>query len=209
MTIPTSPSALEIVASSLPVSGGLAAVAAYAGTPLAALLPVLGQTLAANRQRNRVDSALTEISATLEAHKERLNQLSDDQYKLVNETILAILQSTRSDKIEILKRCVRNQLYVEVGSLEAAFLSRVIRDISSEEVDFLTRNFQFERIALSEIEPDQAATTLQLSPTSADGMSALGLVQLGLLVAAEPTWADDGLMRFSPFCAKLLAILRH
>jgi hypothetical protein len=37
----------------------------------------------------------------------------------------------------------------------------------------------------------------------------MGLFSLGVLVAAEPTWDDTGLLRFSPIAAKLIVLLRQ
>ncbi len=48
----------ERAAGSLAAEVSLTMVAAAAGNPLAALLPVLGKTLAAERQRQRVEATL-------------------------------------------------------------------------------------------------------------------------------------------------------
>jgi len=202
------PTTLETVVSSLPAAASLAALAAYAATPLAALLPVLGQTLAAGRHQKRIKEALSEISSTLEAHSERLSEISDDQFKLLNETILSLLQTTNEDKLDLLKRAIRNELSTEVRSLEASFLSRVLRDISAPEAQFLTRAFAYERVLIASTPVEHKAPTLQVTPDSADGQAAIGLLQLGLLIPAEPTWSDDGLLRFSPFVAKFMTLVR-
>jgi len=67
------PSKLEKSAGSLTVQAALTAVAAAAGTPLAALLPVLATTLAAGRQKQRVVATLTEMNDILAKHESRLS----------------------------------------------------------------------------------------------------------------------------------------
>ena len=205
--LPASRTKVETIASSLPVSGALAATAAYAATPLAALLPVLGQTLAAERQRRRIEQEIAEISESLERQEEKLKHLTDEQYKLVNETILALLQTTSIEKISLLKTAISNGIDIQVEPLEATFLSRVIRDISPKEVSFLAKNFQYQRVQVCEAQVEHEIPTLTVHPDSQDGRVVVGLIQLGLLMPAEPTWDDSGLLRYSPFAAKVLAFV--
>jgi len=85
--------------------GGLAAIAASAGMPLAALLPVLSGTLSAGRHRGRVEKELHRIELILKAHRHRLETLTDPQYKLMNEIVLAVLQNTEDDKAGFFTSC--------------------------------------------------------------------------------------------------------
>lgn len=183
-------------------------VSALSGNPLAALLPILTNSLASERQKNRIETALTEIDATLHKHSEKLRNLDDAQYKLINEAILALLQTTSHNKIEYLRRAVSNTL-ANTGILpqEAVVLSRIVRDISAEEADFLLRNFHYDKILVAESaresEPDQAV--LVVAPSSHEGLVVTGLVSLGLLTVGNTTWGR--VLVFTPIVAKLLTLL--
>jgi len=204
------PSTLEKAAGSLPVEVALTAIAAAAGTPLAALLPALGKSLASERQKQRVETTLREMNEVLLKHEAQLATLTDQQYKFINEAVLALLHTTNESKMGFLRNVVHNSLSAsELPDQEAVFLSRVVRDISTEEAQFLIANFGYERIWLNESEPaENKRSTLAVKPSTPSGQVALGLLTLGLLTTAEPTWDDSGLLRFTPLAAKLIALLR-
>ena len=63
------PSAAERVSGSLALEAVLTAVAAAAGTPLAALLPVLSKSLAAERHKLRVEATLRDLNDVLASHE--------------------------------------------------------------------------------------------------------------------------------------------
>ncbi len=211
--MPTIPNAstLERVAGGLPAEAALTAIGAAAGTPLAALLPILSKSLAAERQKQRVESTLREMNLVLEQHATLLERLTDQQYKFINEAILALLHTSNVDKMVYLRNVVHNGLAAhELPDQEAVFLSRIIRDISADEAQFLISNFGYERLWLNESEPgDNEHATFAVKPNTREGKIVLGLVTLGLLTAAEPTWDDSGLLRFTPMAAKLIALLRE
>jgi hypothetical protein len=202
--------ALENAAGHTGTEAALTLVGALSGNPLAALLPVLGTSLASERQKKRVEEALLRIDATLNEHADLLRNISDSQYKLVNEAILALLHTTSSEKIEYLRRAVHNSLVVSgILPQEAVVLARIVRDISADEADFLARNFQYDRVQLAASAAEHKQKVLTVAPESHEGLVVTGLVSLGLLSAAEPTWDESGLMRFSPIVAKLLVLLRE
>ena len=210
MSISSRPTAIERIAGNLPVEGSLPAIAALAGGPLAALLPPLAKTLAAERQRNRVEAALVDIEATLRQHSDHLSLLTDQQYKFINEAVLALLHTTDEKKIALLKLVVRNGLKMsQMPDHDSVFLTRIVRDISAEEAYFLMQNFGKQRIWLNDTpQPQAEESTLSVGPETSDGQIVLGLITLGLVTTAEPTWDDSGLLKYSPIVAKLLAILR-
>jgi hypothetical protein len=205
------PTALERASGHVATEAVFTLVGALSGSPLAALLPVLANSLASERQQKRVEDALIQIDTTLNAHAEALRNLTDSQYKLINEAILALLQTTNTEKIEYLRRAVHNSLVIGGGILaqEAVVLARIIRDISADEADFLVKNFHYDRIQLASASADHEQKVLTVAPDSQEGLVITGLVSLGLLSAAEPTWDESGLMRFSPIVAKLLVLLRE
>ena len=139
----STPTAVERASGHVATEAVFTLVGALSGSPLAALLPVLANSLASERQQKRVEDALIQIETTLNAHAEALRNLTDSQYKLINEAILALLQTTNAEKIEYLRRAVHNSLVIGGGILaqEAVVLARIVRDISADEADFWRRIF--------------------------------------------------------------------
>ena len=210
MTAPIRATAIEQVAGSLSVQAALTVIAAVAGGPLAPLLPLLANSLAAQRQLARVETELVEIQKILTQHETNIRDLSDEQYKIINETVLALLQTTQTDKLRYLRSVVQNALtYRDVDSRESVILSRIVRDISSEEATFLLRAFVNDGIQLTTVEEvdEVNASVLFVNPSSSDALSVSGLLSLGLLQPPESGW-DGGTMRFTGIVAKLIALLR-
>lgn len=203
------PSPLEKVAGNTGTEIAATLLAAFSGNPVAALLPVLTNALASTRHKKRVEKAISEIAAVLEEHSEQLRGITDQQYKLINETILAVFQVVDEDKIEYLKRVIRNSLNDgDIKSQEAELLSRVVRDMSAEELRFLVEKFSYRRIQLSKLNSPDTLEVLRVDAESREGLIVSGLISLGLLIPAEPTWDESGLYRFSNIVAKLIALLR-
>lgn len=204
-------SVLERIAGSLPTEAALTAIGVVAGTPLTALLPILAKSLAAERQKERVATTLQEMNLLLEQHSTQLAHLTDEQYKFINEALLTLLHTTNVSKMGYLKNVVYNGLSApELSDQEAVFLSRIVRDISADEAQFLITNFAYQRLWLNDSEPGKSEyTTFAVKPNTREGKIVLGLVTLGLVTTAEPTWDDSGLLRFTPMVAKLIALLRE
>ena len=205
---PASP--LETVAGSTATEAALTVVGALAGGPIAPLLPVLAKSLASGRQHSRVVAALASIDQTLKDHSSQLAGLTDEQYKLVNETILAVLHTTSEQKLSYLRIAVRNALALnDLLPQESVVLGRVVRDISGEEAAFLLANFEYERVQLAKTSGPHEQRVLTVDPDSRAGLVAVGLISLGLLAPAEPTFDDSGLLRFSSIVATLMVLLRE
>lgn len=210
MTPPKPPTALEKITDNIVTEATLTLVGALSGNPLGALLPVLSKSLASGRQKQRVEAALEEVNSVLEAHSDALRNLTDSQYKLINETVLAILHTTSSDKLTYLRRLVRNGLDMpEIEPEEAVVLSRIIRDISAEEVDFLVRYFSHERIQLGLTSGPSEQGILVVPAGGRDELIVSGLISLGLIISAGPTIDDQGILKFSNGVAKLIALLQE
>lgn len=205
------PTVMEKASSHVATEAALTLAGALSGSPLAALLPVLANSLASKRQQKRVEDALNHIDTTLNEHAEALRNLTDSQYKLINEAILALLQTTSIEKIQYLRRAVHNSLVVGGNILpqEAVVLARIVRDISADEAEFLVKSFHYDRIQLASATAEHDQKVLTVAPESQQGLVVTGLVSLGLLSTAEPTWDESGLLRFSPIVAKLLVLLRE
>lgn len=153
MSTLSAPSSIEKIAGHSAVESALTVVAALAGGPVAPLLPILAKSLASERQKERVEQCLRDIDEVLIAQGDAIKNLSDHQYKLINETVLTTLHTTNLEKLKYLRQVVKNTLnFKELLDAEAVVLSRVIRDISAEEIKFLLENFQNQRIQVGSLD---------------------------------------------------------
>lgn len=209
MTELTKPTALEKATGSLATELAATTIAALVASPLAALLPVLTNSLAHSRHRARLEATLHQMNATLNAYEEKLRTISDEQYKLINESILAALHTLDETKLEYLRRIVRNGLdQTDLLPQEAAALSRIVRDISAEELQFMVEHSKVRRIQVAqEFVPDD--DVLKIPSDSPQVLIVLGLIALGLLRPGEATWDDSDLYQFSTLKDKLLALVRQ
>lgn len=211
MTLPK-PTSLERVAGSLVSEVGLGALGAITGGVLAPLLPILAKSLASERQRKRIETALTELTSVLEAHDAVLRDLSDEQYKLINETVLTLLQTTQEAKLKYLRAVVENCLTgAQLLPEEASVISRIVRDISAEEIAFLLRAFEYDGVALTEVPqpPEkQEDNILLVDPSSREALAVSGFLSLGLVASGDPTY-DLTPLRFTRIVAKLIALLKQ
>jgi hypothetical protein len=211
MTRLASPGPLEKLAGNVVTESGLTVAAALVGGPLAPVLPILAKALAAGRQAQRVEAAIALISETLAKHEHLLVQASDEQYKLVNELVLAVLQTTQAEKLQLLRNAVQNALHQpDLNHRDAALLSRIVRDISAEEAAFLARSFSHTGIEVTERTPEQplGQSTLLVRPDSDEALTVSGLLSLGVLAPGESAWSGVGVLRFTKAAGKVLAILR-
>lgn len=210
MNDPLHQSGVEKIAGNLVTDVVFTGLAAAIGGLWAPLLPVLAKSLASGRQQQRVEITLREITSILESHSAQIETLTDEQYKLINETMFAVLQTTESEKFTYLSHAVKNALTTEgLQAQETIMLSRVVRDISAEEIKFLVRNFTYEGIFLHE-QVQQSVVyekVLQVRPSAPDSLLVSGLLSLGVLAPPE-TGLDSGTMRFTSIAAKLITLFR-
>ena len=217
MTKIPQPTGLERLAGNPAVEAGLTlAAAAAAGLSSAAplllpLVPVLAKSIAATRQQARVETALREMTAVLDHHAEAIATLSDAQFKLVNEAVLAVLSCTQESKLRYLKNVVQNTIGASsLSDQEAIALSRVVRDMSAEEAEMLLFAFSYERVRIghqaSSVEGD--GKTLRLTVNTSAAFSISGLLSLGVLSPGEDSWGGNGSLIFTGIAAKLIVLLR-
>lgn len=204
------PTALEKATGNLGTDLAGTLIAVCSGNPVAALLPVLTKALASGRHKQRVENAMLEIREVLDEHSDRFRNITDQQYKLINETVLSIFSTVDSGKLEYLKRVVRNTLDdSNLKSQEAELLSRVIRDMSADELQFVIDHYAYKLIKLSNKEmADEGYRVLRVDPDSREGLIVSGLISLGLLLPGEATYAESGSHRYSNIVAKLIVLLR-
>jgi hypothetical protein len=198
----------EKVSGSLPVTAGLTLLASVAVTPLAALLPVLASTLANGRQISRIEKAIREAESDLLKYGDKIKDIEDGQYKVINETILTILQTVDESKLRYLRNVINNTLkQQDVISQESEILSRIIRDMSGREIRFIIDNRKYQKIRLTGSETGSTDEQLSINPDSDDGITTTGLISLGLLIPGESTWAGAGMLRFARIVPKLIVLL--
>jgi hypothetical protein len=177
---------------------------------LVALLPVLGKSLASERQRRRVEEGLAEVNLLLEHQAQAVKALSDAQYKLINETILTFFHTTDAAKLQFLRSVVQNALALTpLEPLEAAVLSRIIRDISAEEAAFFAHAYRYQAIRLVQEPEPEEAEVLKVVLSSQEARCVSGLISLGILASGGGRYIDLGQLRFMPIAAKLLVVLRQ
>lgn len=128
---------------------------------------------------------------------------------LVNEAVLAVFNTVDDRKLTYLRRAVARVLKATgIEQHEAVLLSRLVRDLSAEEVRFMLDHETNGRLWFNEMTPVEKVA-FQVSPSSPDGLVVNGLVSLGLLMPAEPTWDESGMLRWAPIVPKLMALLRE
>lgn len=167
---------------------------------------MLTGALAAGRHKQRVEQILRDLSELLEVHSDAIRDLSDAQYKLVNETVLVVFQTVEDEKLAYLRAAVQNCLSIaDLRPLEADVLSRIIRDISADELRFLIENKSVERFQISDTEGESEFVRIPVE--SREAVIVTGLISLGLLIPGEPTWDDSDLFRFASVVPQLIRLV--
>jgi hypothetical protein len=215
MTLKPSTAVEKVVGNPLAQTAATA-IAAMNGGPLAALLPVLLTTLASERQKKRIEAALIEIDSQLQSHTSILRNISDSQYKLINESILALLQTTCDKKVTYLHQAINNVLQMnDLPSHEATYISRILRDISAQEVVFILENFQYSDIQLitsadssEKLGNPEFEKVLYLRIGSEQGRLVTSLTSLGIIATAGTRFMDAYLYKFMPITGKLITLLK-
>jgi hypothetical protein len=188
----------------------LAATAPYA--PIAAVfLPLLCDSFAHGRYQVRMEKTINELQAELAKNSEKIVGLSDAQYKFINETVATLLQTLEEEKLSYLKCAIRVCVHTpDMSHKEASVMSRIIRDISADEIRLLVTHSQSEGLALSsgDNEDDSQFILLKravLQDTPDNKILISGLHSLGLLVLDDNVFANT--YAFSPIVGKLLALV--
>ena len=206
-------SKVEKVSSGLPVNLAANAIGVLGATitPLAAFVPFLVQTLASGRQAQRLEKMFGELTTAIESQSDKLKELTDDQYKLVNEAISAAFFTIDEQKILLLKNAVITAIQEpDIAHSSSDALSRVIRDISVEEARFIVRYYKYSSLFISSheetsgIEDSDDGHVIPLGSNEEAVMS--GLVALGLIYSKMPVF-DGVRYEWSPLVAKLVKLL--
>lgn len=179
-------------------------------TPLAAFVPFLVDALASGRQGKRLDAMFSELTALITQHSDQIKEISDDQYKVINEAVSAAFYTIDQRKLDILKNAAAKAFTKAdaVANVSDA-LSRVLRDISSAEAAFVVQNFRFGLIVISNEEIGDVGDlkTLAILPNSEEEIILSGLINLGLVYARTSRYGLIG-FEWSPLVVKLLILLK-
>lgn len=207
---------LEKATGSLPTVIVTTAAAAYlasdAANPISSLLspllPILMNTLPFGRYKKRVEKAIKEIEDTLKLHEDKIRNISDSQYKIINETILSVLQTLDEEKLVYLKKVIQNLINDEdIKSHEAELLSRIVRDISADEIKFLINKCHYSEVIISNESDDSDINILCVSPDSEDAILINGLINMGLLLIQQSGLGGSMNYKFSSIVKKLISLL--
>ncbi len=182
------------------VSGGAAL--------LLPLLPVLTKSLAAGRQEVRIKANLESIQRVLLEHEAALVRISDEQYALVNEILLAAMASTNDTKLGYLRNAIRNALALsELRSQEAVVLGRVVRDISADEARFVMNHYRDGRRVSISRESTSSPDHHVIDPDSDEALCVFGLLSVGVLTPGNAMFEAMGLLGFSQLAPALVSLL--
>jgi|WetSurMetagenome_2_1015567.scaffolds.fasta_scaffold25714_2 hypothetical protein len=186
---------------------------------ISALLPALFGTLAFERFQKRIGESLQDISDDLETQKEKLDNLTDAQFKLINEVSCTVLSTIHEEKLAYLRKAIKNTLDDDkILDHESVLISRIIRDISVDEIKFLIK---YEEIRKFSINPPDLrlpkndtnssvpnGTSLSIPCKNGDVLLVSGLSNLGVLFF----WTEEGGVNgysYTPIAEKLRNLLRE
>jgi hypothetical protein len=201
-------SALEAIAGS-PITEVAGTLLAF-GYPLAALLPVLTNTLAFGRYTTRVESMLAELNAKLLALGDKVDNLSDAQLSLTIGIIQTIFETVDEQKLRMLKAAVLNVAGSDfIDGFEAQLFSRILRDVSAAEIAFLAGHRRFSAFSFADPTAEDQETTCFIMPKSPDETVVRGLINLGLIARSrdEGHMSDKGEYLVAPFVPALLDLI--
>lgn len=213
------PNVIEVITGSPIVEAGLtvaaAGVAAVAGgtaaTVLLPALPVLTKIPAAMRAHARTVTQLEEIQRDLLRHEDQLADLTDAQFQVISDMVLAAMQTTQASKLEFLRNAVENVFHQPDLLHDASVIvGRIIRDLSADEAAFLIKAFAFDGFAVADFqakEDGQGRSLLSVRPDSAEAVVANGVIALGLASIPESTW-DFQIYRWNALAAKVIALIK-
>lgn len=215
---------LEKAAGSRAMSIGMSAAAA--ATPLilapgpealllagaAALLPALTGSIAGKRFTDRVEITVRGINEELAAHAEKIQNISDETFQLLNDIIVTVCSTTDIGKLDYLRRAAANLVADEdIAATVTTQLGRVVRDISFAEIEFIRHTFSKNWVMITDTEeffksnPNGALYKIK----SPEAIMIRSLANLGVLV--EPMNRSNGdpaiTYEFSWLAAKLLALV--
>ena len=203
------PTKLEKISGGLPagISATTFSALAALSTPLAVFVPFLLQSLATGRHTKRVDNALKDINEILISHEQAITDLTDNQFRLINEVIASIFQTIDDEKILFLKTIVNNAITQEdIIKKDVDYISRIMRDISVDEIQFIIKNFKHGHLFIGD--KAEIKDALIIKNNSKEEIIVSGLINMGLLYTKVSVFGGTR-FDFSPVVVKLLVLLQN
>lgn len=206
----TEKSKLEVVANSTVVSTAANAIGIFGATitPLAAFIPFLVQSLGSARQSARIEKMLEDVKTIAENNADKIHNLSDDQYKVVNEAVSAAFYTVNEEKLHFLRNAIKNSIETPglvVGMSDA--ISRVIRDISVDEVMFILKYKSHKSVTVYQGTLD-GHEIARVMPGSFEEVLLSGVINLGLAYS-KTNYAGIIAYEWSPLVEKLVGLLNE
>ncbi len=174
-----------------------------ANAPWLAMIPGAIGSIAISRMEARLTENINKLSEDLADVK--ADNLSENQLAFVMETVSAMFSTVDAKKLGILKEAAKKAAFEPRVVLDhGALLGRVLRNLSTLEIDFLIRNFGHE-VRLFEEGREEVDGVVWVNPASEDSMAVSGLLSLGLLLPVGESWADK--LAWSRTASKVLALV--
>lgn len=193
--------AVPVIATAVSGSGDISAIASF--------IPVLTNTLAKQRLDQRVNAELTRINDQLSKITDDVKNISDNQFNIILKTIQSILETNNKEKLKYLNRVITNSIKMEdLASQEAVVLSRIIRDISAQELEFIVKNYSYERVHITDHD-ESDSKTLRIKSNSPDSLIVSGLESIGVLIFSIATMGGGNILQFSKITAKLIMLIKE
>ena len=183
------------------------AIASSATTPVAAFLPTLFSALASGRQMRRIENTLIELNQAIESLRIDVNSLTDEQIKFISEATISICSTLDQQKLDYLKQAIQNSLTRPTITEQSSYiLSRIIRDISPIEIEYLLNNIHIKLYAI--LEKTEGATTdiHYVKPDSAEERIVTSLINLGVLYTRSSGWGGIQVYAWAPIVENLVAL---
>ena len=171
--------------------------------------------------------AILDLDERIRDETAALQNITDAQFKIINESIIALSETVEEEKISYLKGVVLATIqYDDYSSYESILISRIIRDISVEEIRFLVENLGYDTVNIyswhdpenNSEKQEKDVDDLRLKISSENGLLVLpnepkalvvsGLVNLGVLVPGQLALGVY-MYRFADISTKLVALLRR
>lgn len=203
-------------------SGYGGAVGGAEGGVLAAILALLANVPAQQKFSKKIEDELNNIHEILLNHKLKLQKLNEFQYKIIKECINTLMRTEEKEKLIYLRKIISKTIYYnDYCSYDSILLSRIIRDISAEEIAFIKNNFSYSGIAIdswnkgtSRKETERLAKRISdenyllIYPRTPEELIVSGLINTGILILAEDSWGVFR-YRFSEITVKLMVLVEN
>jgi len=176
-------------------------------TPLAGLLPTLVEGLASGRQTTRIEQNLIELETRLKALEVKACEFTENQVKLVSDTITVTCSTINEDKLDYLKQAIENiAIDASIADDSEYLLSRIIRDISPNEIKFILKYRNFDKFVITDKDGTAGDSVLVTSPGTPEDAGIASLVNLGILYSRFSGYGGGHVYTWAPIYPKLIRL---